>query len=173
MGLFKKLFTSDPESLRKKADALFDGGDYGPAKLAYEKAVEVASDDDREELEQRVRECMDGIARQRVAEARGYVEQGMIELAAQELAGALEVASSPAVLEEAQRLADGLEAQDAQAQASTEELTDEERIALMMGQWEEAQAEEYEAYGDALIESLLHLHHERYEQSDYSHHILL
>lgn len=165
MGLFKKLFASDPDSLRKKADALFERGDYGPAKLAYEKALEVAPAGERQALEQRVRECMDGIARQRIAEARAYVEQGSIELASQELAGALEVASDPAVLEEAQRLADGLEAEDAQAQATTEELSDEERIALMMGQWEETQAEEYEAYGDALVEALLDLHHERYEEA--------
>jgi tetratricopeptide (TPR) repeat protein len=165
MGLFKKLFASDPESMRKKADALFDAGDYGPAKLAYEKAAEVADASDHPALEDRVRECMDGIARQRIAEARAYLKQGLIELAGQELAGAIEVAADPAVAEEAQRLADGLEAEDAQAQAATEELTDEERLALVMGQWEEAQAKEYDAYGDALLEALLALHHERYDDA--------
>lgn len=165
MGLFKKLFASDLESMRKKADALFDAGDYGPAKLAYEKAAEAADASGRPALEARVRECMNGIARQRIAEARAYLKQGLIELAGQELAGAIEVAADPAVAEEAQRLADGLEAEDAQAQAATDELTDEERIALMMGQWEEAQAHEYEAYGDRMVEALLALHHERFDDA--------
>jgi tetratricopeptide (TPR) repeat protein len=165
MGIFKKLFASDPESMRKKADALFDAGDYGPAKLAYEKAAEAADQADRPALEDRVRECMNGIARQRIDEARAYLKQGLVELAGQELAGAIEVAVDPSVAEEAQRLADGLEAEDAQAQAATEELTDEERVALMMGQWEEAQADEYDAYGDTLLEALLALHHERFDDA--------
>jgi tetratricopeptide (TPR) repeat protein len=165
VGLFKKLFASDPESLRKKADALFESADYGPAKLAYEKAIEAAPEDERPALEQRVRDCLDRIARQRIDEAKAYLEQGMAELAESELAGALEVASDPSLVEEARRIADGLEAQDARAQATDEALSDEERIALMMGQWEEAQAEEYESYGDALLEALLALHHERYDDA--------
>ena len=72
MGLLKKLFASDPESMRKKADALFDAGDFGPAKLAYEKAAEAADEADRPALEDRVRACKDGIARQRIDEARAY-----------------------------------------------------------------------------------------------------
>ena len=45
MGLLKKLFSSDPEALEKKAQALFEAGDFGSAKLAYEKARD-ANDDD-------------------------------------------------------------------------------------------------------------------------------
>jgi len=165
MGLFKKLFASDPESLRRKADALFGASDYGPAKLAYEKALAAAAESERPALEQKVRACMDGIARQRIEEARGYLERGMTDLAEQELAGALEVAADPSLRDEARALADGLEAEDAQIRATEESLSDEERIALMMGQWEEAQAEEYEAYGDILVEALLALHHERYEEA--------
>ena len=165
MGLFKKLFATDPEALRKKADALFAGGSFGPAKLAYERALESAPEKERGALEAKVAACLDGIARQRIEEARAYLEQGMKELAEAELAGALDVATDPALVEEAQALADGLEAEDAQAQATTESLSDEERIALMMGQWEEAQAEEYESHGDALVDALLALHHERYDDA--------
>ena len=39
MSLFKKLFSADPEALRRKADGLFEAGDFGPAKLVYEKAA--------------------------------------------------------------------------------------------------------------------------------------
>ena len=108
MSLFKKLFASDPEALTRKADALFAAGDFGPAKLAYEKAIAATSADAREALEDRVRLCTNGIARQRVDEAKAYLAQGSIELASQELEGALEVAADPALREEAQALLDGL-----------------------------------------------------------------
>lgn len=165
MSLFKKLFSSDPEALKKKANALFDEGSFGPAKLVYEKAIAASPESERPALEQRARECRNGIARERIDEAKGYLAQGQAELAAHELGGALEVAADDALRTEAQALLDGLEATDARAQASTEELTDEERIALLMGQWEDAQAAEYEAYGDAVIEALLALHHEQVDEA--------
>ncbi len=161
MGLFKKLFAADPAALVKKADALYAAGDYGPAKLAYEKALAATPPDAQANLEANVRRCLDGIARQRIDEARAYLASGSTELAAHELQGALEVADDPAVRNEAQALLDGLESQDARAQAVSLEMTDEERIALLVGQWEEAQAEEYEAYGDELLDALLLLHKEQ------------
>lgn len=165
MSFFKKLFSTDPAALRHKADALFEAGDFGPAKLAYEKALSASSDDIRAELEERVRACTDGIARQRIDEAKQYLAHGSQGLAAQELEGALEVAADPALRREAQSLLDALEGQDAQTQASTQQLTDEERIAVLMGQWDEAQAREYEQYGDGLIEALLGLHDERFDEA--------
>jgi tetratricopeptide (TPR) repeat protein len=165
MSLFKKLFSADPDVLKRKADDLFESGDFGPAKLAYEKAIAATPEDAHAPLHERVRACTDGIARQRIEEAQAYLEQGAIDLAAQELAGALEVANDEALRKRAQSLLDGLEAKDAQAQATTEELSEEERIALLMGQWEEAQADEYERYGDALLDALLALHAERFEEA--------
>ena len=165
MSLFKKLFSTDPDALQRKADALFDAGNYGPAKLAYEKAIEASPDDARAPLVERARQCTNGIARQRIDEAKAYLEQGSVELAAQELEGALEVADDETLKAEARGLLDGFEARDAQAQAATDEMTDEEQIALLMGQWEEARAEEYEGYGDALLDALLALHHERFEEA--------
>jgi tetratricopeptide (TPR) repeat protein len=165
MGLFKKLFAGDSDALRRKADALFDAGDYGPAKLAYEKALAGSPEIARDALEMRVRECKDGIARARIDEAKSYLAQRMTELAEQELAGAIEVAENRALRDEAQAILDGLESDDAQARAVSETLTDEERVALMMGQWEEAQAQEYEPYGDTLLDALLAMHHERFDEA--------
>ena len=163
MGIFKRLFSSDPEGLRRKADALFDSGDYGPAKLVYERAIAASPEGASDDLRAKVRVCTDAIARLRIDEAKAYLAQGMTELAEQELAGALEVADDEALREEAQALLDGLEAEDAQAQASTVSMTDEERIALLMGQWEDSQAEEYEPYVDALLDALLALNKEQFE----------
>jgi Tfp pilus assembly protein PilF len=158
MSLFKRMFSADPAALVDKADKLFDAGSYGPAKLAYEKALSASAEADRSAIAEKVRRCTDAIARERIEEAKAYLEQGSIELAAQELEGALEVACDERIVEEAQSLLDGLEAKDAQEQATTQELTDEERIALLMGQWTEAQADEYESYGDALLDALLIMH---------------
>jgi tetratricopeptide (TPR) repeat protein len=161
MSLLKKLFAADPERLEKKADAMFSAGELGPAKLAYEKAAAAAAPEARDALESKVRACCDGIARQRLAEAERYLAQGARDLAEQEMRGALEVAADPALQTEAQALLDGLEARDAQAEATVEEMSDEERIAVLMGQWDETQALEYDGYGEPFMEALLQLHTDR------------
>jgi len=165
MSFFKKLFSADPEALEKKADALYADGEYGPAKLVYDKALAASPEGAALGLAKKIRLCTDGIARQRIEEAKAYLEQGSIELAEQELEGALEVASDDALRDQARALLDGLEAKEAQEQAATAEMTDEERIALLMGQWQEAQADEYESYGDALIEGLLSMQREEFGEA--------
>jgi tetratricopeptide (TPR) repeat protein len=44
-------------------------------------------------------------------------------------------------------------------------MTDEERVALLMGQWLEAQADEYDGYGDALLDALLAMHKEQFDDA--------
>ncbi len=165
MSFFKKLFSSDPEALEKKADALYAAREFGPAKLAYDKALAASAEGAREALVEKIRLCTNQIARQRIEEAKAYLEQGSIELAEQELQGALEVASDDALLHQAQALLDGLEGEEAQAQAASPEMTDEERMALLMGHWQDAQAEEYEGYGDPLIEALLAMQREELSEA--------
>ncbi len=165
MSLLKKLFSADPAALEKKADALYAAGDYGPAKLAYDKALAASPEGAHTTLSDKVRRCTDGIARQRIDEAKAYLAQGSIELAEHELEGALEVANDEAGRNEAQGLLDGLEAKEAQEQAASPELTDEERIALLMGQWQEEQADEYDSYGDALLDALVVMHKERFDDA--------
>jgi len=165
MSFFKKLFSSDPEALEKKADALYAAREFGPAKLAYDKALAASAEGAEEALAEKIRLCTNQIARQRIEEAKAYLDQGSIELAEQELQGALEVASDDALLHQAQALLDGLEGEEAQAQAASPEMTDEERMALLMGQWQDAQAEEYEGYGDPLIEALLAMQREELSEA--------
>lgn len=165
MSLLKKLFSADPEALEKKADALYASGDYGPAKLAYEKAMAASPENAKEAFAEKARSCADGIARHRIEEARAYLAQGSIELAEQELDGALEVVSDASLRKQAQAMLDGLEAQEAQEHAASPEMTDEERIALLMGQWEEAQANEYEGYGDGFLEALLAIQREEFDEA--------
>jgi tetratricopeptide (TPR) repeat protein len=165
MSLLKKLFSSDPLALEKKADALYENGDYGPAKLAYEKALGACPESERPAIAAKARRCTDRIAEERIEEAKAYLARGSIELAEQELEGALEVVHDEGLRDAAQALLDGLEAKEAQEQAATPEMTDEDRVALLMGQWLEDQAEEYEGYGDALIEALVAMQKEEIERA--------
>ena len=165
MGLFKKLFGANPDALEEKADSLFANTQYGPAKLAYEKALDAHEDRAHPPLVQKIQACTDAIARQRIDEAKAYLERGDLELAMQELEGAVEVAFSDSVRDEAQGVLDGLEAKDARQQAVTHEVTDEERIALIAGQWQEAQADEYESYGQPFFDALLGVQSERYAEA--------
>ncbi|MDH3202745.1 MAG: hypothetical protein OEM15_17795 [Myxococcales bacterium] len=165
MSLFKKLFTADPAALEKKADALFAAGDFGPAKLVYEKALDAHTDRAHASLVDKIRQCIDAIAEQRIDEAKKYLADGAIELATHELEGALEVAVTATIRDEAQQLLDGLEAEDAREQAVSHEMTDEERIALIAGQWQDEQADEYEGYGEPLFDALVAMQCERFEEA--------
>lgn len=165
MGIFKKLFTADPVALEHKADELFEAGDFGSAKLTYDRALAALPDPKPAALLDKRARCTDAIAKGRIAEATSYLQDGALELAEQELEGALEVAASPAIVEEAQRLLDGLEARDAQQQSVAHETTDEERLALLAGQWQDAQADEYEALGQPLFDALVAMQTDRVDEA--------
>ncbi len=162
MGLFGKLFGGKTLDERKvRAERLIEDGDWGGAKIELERALEKAADagdDVREDLVDRIDECCDAIARARIEEGARLIEQGDLELARMELGGALEVAASDEVKEAAQELVDELERDEAVEQAMTDDVTDEERWVLISGSWNDAQADEYEEYGDALVDALLTMH---------------
>jgi len=158
MGLFGTLFGSY-ESRRKKADALFDGRHFGPAKLSYEGALGSAPDGQKPAILERITECCDGIAAARIDEAERQIEMGAIDLATQELEGALEVARDEQVIERARTVLDSLEREDAKAEVVEEqELGDDAILSLLAGQWEEEQADEYERLGDTLFDALVDMH---------------
>lgn len=165
MSFFKKMFSVDPCALEERADAQFEAGEYGGAKLTYDKAREAYGSEAPEGLESKIQRCMDGIARQRIAEGKLQMERGLGELASQELLGALEVGVDPAVRAEAQSLLDRLEGDEAKQEAVSLETTDEERIALIIAQWGEAQADELEAHGERLFQALIDFQNERFVEA--------
>lgn len=166
MSFLKKMFgVRSAEELRDEALALFDRGDYGAAKLSFEKALEKsggAPADVRAELRDHVDECCDAIAEGRIEEARRLLADGHEDLARAELEGAMETAVDRDVVKEARAVIEQLEAERAveEAAAVDREMTDEERLAVIAGSWEEAQAEEYDEYGEPLTDALLALQDE-------------
>lgn len=155
MGIFGRLFGGAGKL--EKADALFDEARFGQAKLAYERALSGADDDTRARIAGRIEACCDGIAEARITEAERQIDQGAIDLAEVELAGAIEVANDPAIRERARKLVDSLDHAEAARELDNaeEELDDEAILSLLASRWEEEQAEEYEATGDALFDALV------------------
>ncbi|MCA9532638.1 MAG: tetratricopeptide repeat protein [Myxococcales bacterium] len=166
MSFLRKLFGGDPDTHRRNADALFERGSFGEAKLAYEKARDALPDHrraEREPLTERIDACRDGIARVRLEQGRAYRAQGELELAAEELRGALEVAASPDIAETAQTVLDDLDRVQVQQANRKVTLTRDERIAILAGSWYEEQASEYAEYGDEFFDALLALDDERFD----------
>ncbi|MBO6939599.1 MAG: tetratricopeptide repeat protein [Deltaproteobacteria bacterium] len=168
MGLFGKIFGGKSAADHAaRGDELLDQDDPGGAKLAYEKALDKADTDaERETYRAKIDEARDGIALRRLDEAERLLEQGDLDLAREELAGALEVAVGDEAREEIQDRIDSLERDDAIAAATTsEEIGDEDKWAVIVGRWEDAQAEELDQYGDALRDALLLLHDGKAEEA--------
>lgn len=167
MSFFKKLFggTSFAEE-RAEGDEAFEARRWAEARLAYQRALDKARDGDAvEECTARVGECLDRMAEARMVEAEGFVEAGHLDLAEAELKNAMELASSDDIVKKARRRFETLEQEDAVRQAAElpDEMSDEDRWALLAGSWGEEQLEEYDEYGDEFRDALLALHDEKTE----------
>jgi tetratricopeptide (TPR) repeat protein len=147
---------------RQRADELFERGEFGLAKLAYERAlgqVEAAEPQEaRQALRERVDASRDGLARARIAEAERLASEGAPELARGELEAAAEIAASKELVAEAERRIESAERGEAREHATTVEQGEDERFETIAGSWEDAQYEEYTAHGDELRAALLALY---------------
>jgi tetratricopeptide (TPR) repeat protein len=162
MSIFGKLLSRrDPKEERARADDLYARGELGLAKLAYERALDAARGEPsavRDELQARVDDCRDGIARARLREADELEQRGAHDLALQEVLGALETAASPTLVREIQRRLDAAERKDAREKATLVEEDDDARFEAIAGSWEPAQYDEYAAHGEDLHDALLRLY---------------
>lgn len=158
MSLFGKWFGRESAAeIEAKAEASASDHHYGTAKLAFERALDRAEDTaTKERLVARIRAMRDAIARGRIVEAGRLLEAGSSSDALRELDGATEVAVDPAIVAEADalreriRLADTMQGTNAPRARSRAELVD----AVTSG-WNDAQAEEFEALGEPLLDALV------------------
>lgn len=163
MSLLGKLFGRKSATEEKaRADALFDRGEHGDAKLAYERALDACTPEDGalvEPCRARVIECCDEIARKRIKESEHLASQGADDLALNELEHALQTAKSPELLDEIERLIEKRVRQEERehAIADQRELDDDERYELIAGNFELEQADEYAAAGDGVKQALMAL----------------
>lgn len=165
MGLFGKLFGGKPEDLEDKAERQFADGDFGGAKLSFEKALDRSDGSARERIAARIDDCCDELALERIDEARRLLKQGDEDLAREELEGAFAVVASADVRAEAQEILDELEGAEASEAATDVEVTDEEVLLAVSGSWELSQAAEYELYGEAFTDAILLVHTGKAEEA--------
>lgn len=167
MSFLKRLFTGGGyEGHREKADELLAEGDFGSAKLSYDRALDKAPQEARAEVEEHIATCCDGISDRRVDEALRLREQGQLDMAKEELAGALEVVRGTEARARAQGLSDEIESADAIVQAEEARAsTDEELLVLVTSQWTEAQADEFNELGDELLDAIVHVQRDRYAEA--------
>jgi tetratricopeptide (TPR) repeat protein len=160
--MFRKLFGGRSlEDERAHADALVQRGEFGQAKLAYERAAVLAkaAPDQQRELGERVAMCRNAIAKAHLAEAERLIAQGSIDFARDELQAVTETAADPALVRQAEERLERLERAVVRAEiAETAAPSEEDRFELIAGGFEDDQYAEYLAHGDAAKQALLFLH---------------
>jgi tetratricopeptide (TPR) repeat protein len=159
MSFFQKLFGgSSFEALRAEADAHFEAGRFGEAKLAYDRALakqKGAQAADVAHVTARVDASRDALAEGRLRAAADFAANGDDALARAELEGALETAASAALVRTIEKRLEALERGDARERARPPSVGDDEIFEAMSGSWEPEQREEYDAAGPRLREALL------------------
>lgn len=169
MSFFKKLFggRSFADEVAD-ADAMFEDERWADARLAYDRALERGGGDEAqtEHCEERIAACLDELAKARIEEADRLADEGRHDLAEVELQSAMELASDPAVMKQARRRLETMEQEDARQKAEgPEEMSDDDRWAVLAGNWNEDQQDEYDELGEPLREALLLLHDEEVESA--------
>lgn len=162
MSLLGKLFGGRTlEQERAQADALFSREEFGPAKLAYERAHSLAKaqPEVQRELLARSEDCQNAIAKQQLAEAQRLASEGNLELAFEALRQVELTAADPALQQRAREGMELLERAVVRAEVAEHTAPNEEdRFELIAGGFENDQYTEYLAHGDAVKQALLLLH---------------
>ncbi len=171
MSFFKKIFGGGSfEEHRSEGDRLFESRAFEDARLAYQRALDKsrgASEATVSACQERIAECLDRMAEARIAQAADLAAAGHLDLAEVELRNAMETAASEEIARTARRALETLEKEDARRQADAEpEMTDEDRWALLAGNWESEQLDEYDSYdGPEFRRALLSLYAGRGEEA--------
>jgi tetratricopeptide (TPR) repeat protein len=159
MSFLKRMLGRESaEELEARGEAALASGDFGSAKVTFERAMErlpADASEARDRLTARVAEACDRIARRRLDEAAQLAEGGSADVARAELEGALEVAVDKALRAELQEALDALDRDEAVEAAAEVELSDEDRRAILVAQWSESQVDEFEPYRERLLDALL------------------
>ncbi|MBN1652809.1 MAG: tetratricopeptide repeat protein [Deltaproteobacteria bacterium] len=170
MSLIKKMFgLRSFEELKQSADALFAAGDFGAAKIEYERAKERSKAVDAEAVKQVIEQidrCRDALAETRIAKALDYLKLDERILALSEVENALDIAASDDLIQRALEVKEKAEREDIRNdQIEFAAQSDEDRYVTIAGSWEDEQAEEYENYEPELRTALLALDDNRIKEA--------
>ncbi|MCP4197306.1 MAG: tetratricopeptide repeat protein [Proteobacteria bacterium] len=169
MSFFEKLLGGTFESNRDRGEKLFAKGDYGEARLAFDRALSKAKGvpaDQVQAVRERSHTCKLELARARIDEADRYAGQGDFELAIESLGHAAEISEEAEIIAAVEERQQSYEAQDARSLVEDgREITEEELLSVIAGTWIEPQAEEYAAMPDELSKALLLAHDGDHQQA--------
>jgi tetratricopeptide (TPR) repeat protein len=163
MSLLGKLFGKRTlEQERAHADELFAAGEFGSAKLAYERTQDLARElpEVKQALTLQIDACRDAIAKRRIGEAETLIGQGNLVFAREELQGAMETAASRELILQAEQRLQSLETRQRHEERAAEdgETSDEDRFEVISGSFDDDQYNEYTAHGEPMKRALLALH---------------
>lgn len=162
MSFLKSLLGGTFESHFDAAEALFEEGRLGEAKLRYEKALgrrREGPDAAVTLVEERIAACVRRLAEAKLTEADETARSGDLEGALLLLQDAREISGAPEILEAIQKRVRSYEAEDTRRLVEdSEELSEEELMTIIAGTWTDAQAEEYAAMPEDLEAAFLAAH---------------
>jgi len=162
MSLLGKLFGARSlDDERAHADKLFRDGEFGAAKLAYERALAQAKaqPEQQRELRAQIAACRDSLGREHLAEAERLVREGQLDLARDELQQVSQTADDKQLLRAAEALLEQLERVEVRTELAEHAPPDaEDRFELIAGAFENDQYAEYLAHGEPVKRALLLLH---------------
>jgi tetratricopeptide (TPR) repeat protein len=163
MSFLKRIFGgTSAEDERREGDRLYDAGNSFEARQAYERALSKNKNEPgalRDHCQERLHACSDALAEARMLEAERLRKDGHLDIARGELETAIEIAHSHAVRDRGRRALELLERRDAIEQAAAPtELSEDDRWAVIAGNYSESQLDEYDLYGDEFRTAILALH---------------
>ncbi len=169
MSLLRKLMGGTFESNREKGEALFEEGQFGEARLAFERALaraKAVSPDEIKAVEERSGQCRLALAQAQIAEADRQLAQGDMAMAFDLLEEAKEICDAREIMEAVVDRQKRYESEDARRLVEEgEDVSEEELMAIIAGTWTESQAEEYAALPEAFREAILSSHDKDHERA--------
>lgn len=170
MSIFRKLLGRETVAeLEAEADKAAAEGQFGTAKLHLERALEKTDPSDSAavlRLREGIESMRDRIAESRMARAEELVARGDEDEALVEAQGAAEVAAADDVVERARQLVSRIRMRmSMHGDEAPVALTRDDEVAAITTGWTEEQTEEYDAYGDDVVEASLALAEGHYVRS--------
>ena len=159
MSFLQKIFGGTFESNREEGEQLFISGNFGEAKLCFDRALQKgkkASSTDVAAVRERIVKCKLELARKQIQRADDEAASGLLEEAVAHLREAREVCSEPEIVENIQERLRSYEKEDARRLTEeAEEIADDELLSIIAGTWSPEQAQEYATLPDDFKEALL------------------
>jgi len=187
MGFFKLLSGKSPEDIEKKADSLFESGQYGLARMEYDHGLEKvekgteANSALQQRLQEKLRRTKEVLAQEHKREGLEIMDSDYYKAADDSFRTALNLTENSELIQELQGLLSELERRSAKQKpepsldsrpvtmhdSPTGEpgARDEERFEALCSSLPEPLAEEFHGYGPSFMRGYLALNEGHFERA--------